>query len=105
MGENGLAVLPHPPILMQTISEEGALLDVEDRVCALSYCSLWPDSSMVPDGRGAQSTGCPVTWLLCLLFLYSQWIRAGLRLPIFFSCCAPQLWLAEKKKSPFFFFF
>ena len=32
MGENGLAVLPHPPILMQTISEEGALLDVEDRV-------------------------------------------------------------------------
>lgn len=32
MGENGLAVLPHPPILIQTISEEGALLDVEDRV-------------------------------------------------------------------------
>lgn len=60
---------------------------------------------MVPDGRGAQSTGCPVTWLLCLLFLYSQWIRAGLRLPIFFLLCTSTLVSRKKKKSPFFFFF
>ena len=64
MGENGLAVLPHPPILIQTISEEGALLDMEDVSCGLFCSYLWPDSSMAPDGHMVQSTNCPdsVMW-------------------------------------------
>lgn len=111
MGENWLAVIPHPPILIWTISEEGALETWRTLSYGLFYSYLWPESSMVPDGHRVQSTNCPdcVVWSLgfsglCLLFLYSQWIRAGLRLPIFFLLCTSTLVSRKKKKSPFFFF-
>lgn len=42
MGENALAVL-HPPILIQTVSKEGALIDTEDHV-TWTFCVCDPSA-------------------------------------------------------------
>lgn len=108
-GRKWLAVIPHPPILIWTISEEGAL----ETWRTLSYglfSYLWPESSMVPDGHKCRAPTAQ-TWyghLASQGFACSFFILSGSGLApetSHFSCCAPQLWLAGKKKSPFFFFF
>lgn len=68
MGANVLAVASHPPILIQTVSKEGALLDFEDPGTRTSlWTFLRPGSPVVPGGHRCRVPPAPALWSDALL--------------------------------------